>query len=134
MAPKIARIVPDSTGFRMSTFPFHFGATTSSQSFGASAALTARVLYAITSGVMYVPNQRPRGSFAAGGTCPAHVGVYGSSSSSSAARAKISDGAPNQRSACGFAFSARRRSSTSCEPMSTHCTSIVGCDASNPCS
>ena len=90
------------------------------------------MLYAITSGVMYVPNQCACASLASAGTLSAHVGVYGSSSPSFAARSKISDGAPNHRSACGFAFSARRRSSTSCEPMSTHCTSTVGFAASNP--
>jgi hypothetical protein len=99
---------------------------------GTSALLTAWVLYAITSGVMYVPNQCARASFASAGTLSAHVGVYGSISPSLDARAKISEGAPNQRSACGFAFSARRRSSTSCDPMSTHWTSTVGFAASNP--
>ena len=39
---------------------------------------------------------------------------------------------PNQRSVCGLAASARRRSRISCEPMSTHWTSTVESVASKP--
>ena len=118
----------------MITFPFHFGSSTSSQSFGASSALTASLLYAITSGVRYVPYQRSESPFASGGTAPAHVGLYGASNPALAARSNTSVGAPNHTSACGLAASLRNRSSTSCEPMSTHCTSTVGCAFSNAAS
>src|SRR5258705_11229039 len=100
---------PLAIGSRISTFPFHRGSSTWSQSFGASAAVTAWELYAITSGVMYVPNHCARGSRAAAGTLSAHVGVYGSSSPSLDARAKISAGAPDQGGAWRVGFSRRGR-------------------------
>ena len=70
----MARIEPLAMGSRISTLPFHFGASTSSQSFGASAAFTALVLYAITSGVRYVPYQASAASRASAGTLSAQVG------------------------------------------------------------
>src|SRR5580704_6377214 len=44
IAPKIARMLPDATGSRISTLPFHLGSSTSSQSFGAAESDTATLL------------------------------------------------------------------------------------------
>jgi hypothetical protein len=57
--PKIARMVPLAMGSRISTFPFQRGSSTWSQSRGAFAADTAALFQAMTSGVRYVPYQKP---------------------------------------------------------------------------
>ena len=51
MSPQIARIVPLAMGSRMITLSFQRGARMSSQSWGASAAETALLLYAMPAGV-----------------------------------------------------------------------------------
>ena len=53
ISPQMARIVPLAIGSRMMTLSFQRGSRTSSQSWGASARGTARLLKAITAGVRY---------------------------------------------------------------------------------
>ena len=53
MSPQMARIVPLAIGSRMITLFFQRGSSTSSQSRGASARETARLLKAMTAGVRY---------------------------------------------------------------------------------
>src|SRR5689334_25121521 len=74
IAPNMARIDPLGMGSRMMIFPFHFGSSTSSQSLGASAAERSWELYAMTSGVRYVPYQRSVASCDSAGIIDAHVG------------------------------------------------------------
>src|SRR5688572_2353102 len=99
IAVKIARIPPDGSGSRITILLFHFGSRRSSHSRGASSALTASVLYAMTSGVWYVPYQKSFELRACASTASPHDGRNASRRPSFSAWLNIVDGAPHQMSA-----------------------------------
>ena len=128
MRPQMARMVPLAMGSRISTLSCQRGASTSSQSAGASSArddpavvgdhrrrAVDRIVEVARPDAARADVRRPRRD----GTARA--------ASRRTPRSKIVVGPPNQTSACGLTRSNRRRSRISCEPMSSQRTSMSGC-------
>ena len=132
MSPQMARIVPLAIGSRISTWSCQRGASTSSQSCGASGARhRAAVERDHRRRAVHRPVEDRRARRRPGPTDAAQLGRYGASSESATPRSKIVVGPPNQTSACGLTRSKRSRSRISWLPMSSQRTSMSGCRRSN---